>query len=126
MVQEAKRSLRAAYSPYSKVRVGASVLGADGKVYSGCNVENASYGATICAERTAVVKAVSEGNKEIKGVVIVTEAQEPWAPCGMCRQVLLEFGSPKTPVLLVSTKGKSRRFTLGKLCPASFSPKQMK
>ncbi len=121
-----RSALKAAYSPYSKIRVGSAVLTDDGQVFSGCNVENASYGATICAERTAILKAVSEGAKSIQAIVVMTESAEPWAPCGLCRQVILEFATLKTPVILVNTKGKQKRLSVGRLCPYAFSPKQMK
>ena len=86
----AKDMLRYSYVPYSKFSVGAALLGADGKVYTGVNVENASYGATICAERTAVTKAVSEGCRSFVAIAIASSGGEAW-PCGICRQVLWEF-----------------------------------
>lgn len=125
LIEASRSALNAAYSPYSKIRVGSAVLTNDGQIFSGCNVENASYGATICAERTAIFKAISEGAKSIKGVVVMTESRKPWAPCGLCRQVILEFASAKTPVILANTKGKQKLLTVGELCPHSFSPKQM-
>jgi cytidine deaminase len=126
MMEVARRALKNAYSPYSKYKVAAAVLDEDGFVSGGCNVENASYGGTVCAERVAIFKAVSEGAREMKAIVVMTEAKSPWAPCGLCRQVMLEFGNPNTPVILKSTKGATKRLTLADLCPHSFSPKQMK
>lgn len=115
-----------AYSPYSKKRVSCAILTEDGHIFSGCNVENASYGATICAERTAIAKAVSEGAKQIRAVVVMNAGSEPWAPCGICRQVILEFAQPETPVRMLSIKGRTLDSTVGELCPYSFSPEQMK
>lgn len=115
-----------AYSPYSNVKVGAAVMGANGKIYAGCNVENASFGATICAERAAILCAVSDGEKEINSVLILTAAANPWPPCGMCRQVLLEFASLAVTVYLVSLKGKVVKTSMARLCPQSFSRKMMR
>ena len=126
MIEAAREVLKNAYSPYSRYRVAAAVLDERGRVSVGCNVENASFGATVCAERVAVFNAIVHGAKRIQAVIIMTESRRPWAPCGMCRQVLLEFCDPKTPVILKSTKGPSRRFTLKTLCPHSFSPAQIK
>lgn len=81
------------YAPYSKVTVGAALLGVSGKVYTGVNVENASFGATNCAERTAIFKAVSEGEREFTAIAIASNLDHPISPCGICRQVILEFGS---------------------------------
>ncbi len=126
MIDAAREVLKNAYSPYSKYRVAAAVLDERGRVSVGCNVENASYGATVCAERVAIFNAVAHGAKRIEAVVIMTESKKPWPPCGMCRQVLLEFADLKTPVLLKSTKGPSKQLKLKALCPLQFSPAQMK
>lgn len=88
-----------AYAPYSKFRVGAAILYNGGVVFTGCNIENASYGLTICAERNAVAAAVAKGHTTIEAVAIVVEDETPAYPCGACRQVLMEFASPDTPVL---------------------------
>lgn len=114
-----------AHAPYSKFHVGAAVLTESGEIFGGCNVENASYGATICAERSAVVAAISNGNKKIEAVYLVTTSDEPWPPCGMCRQVLLEFAAGETPVISMNKKGKTKSFTLGQLCPEAFTPDQL-
>ena len=88
----ARKASESSYSPYSHFAVGAAVVSADGRVFSGCNVENASYGLTICAERNAIFQAVAAGVREIRALVIYTPTPEPVTPCGACRQVLLEFG----------------------------------
>lgn len=121
LVNAAKSAMTHAYAPYSKFQVGAAVLGASGKVYAGCNVENASYGLSICAERTAVANAVCAGEREIMAVAIATSVGEPAFPCGACRQVLAEF-APKggdMTIYLVSAQGADT-YTLSELLPHSF------
>lgn len=117
------------YSPYSGHKVGAALLTADGKIYSGCNVENSSYGATICAERVAIQKAVSEmGRVDIVEMVVVTEASPPWPPCGMCRQVLSEFG-PDARVFAANLSsgsiGEVKGMKLSDLLPDAFTPQHL-
>ncbi|MBQ9083925.1 MAG: cytidine deaminase [Clostridia bacterium] len=112
-----------AYAPYSRYRVGAALLGADGTVYTGCNIENAAYPATVCAERTALFKAVSEGCRQFSALAVVGGAEEPDScayPCGVCRQVLSEFCPPEMPVYLLDG-GHIVKLTLGELLPHSFS-----
>jgi cytidine deaminase len=127
--QEAELAARAgqarqwAYAPYSNYFVGAALLTASGKVYDGVNVENAAYGSSICAERTAVVKAVSEGEREITAVAVATEAGG--SPCGACRQVLAEFGLDAA-VLLVNAAGEiTLRTTVRSLLPDAFGPNEL-
>ena len=103
-----------AYAPYSKFRVGAALLGADGVIYRGCNVENLSFGLTICAERNAVAQAVAAGCREFTALVVVADTREPISPCGACRQVLAEFGD--LPILM-ATRETSEESTLGILLP---------
>lgn len=91
LIDEAKRALTYAYVPYSNFQVGAALLTKGGKVYTGCNIENASFGATICAERTAIAKAISEGEREFEKIAVVSSSNEHTYPCGICRQVLAEF-----------------------------------
>lgn len=117
---EAARSARDfAYSPYSNYKVGAALLCEDGTVYTGCNVENAAFGLTNCAERTAVFKAVSEGNKAFKAIAIAADQTAPW-PCGACRQVLVEF-APKLRVLVTWGDHQVEKTTLDELLPHGFS-----
>jgi len=108
-----------AHAPYSRYRVGAAVLDERGRLHSGCNVENASYGLTICAERNAVAAAVAAGAKHIRAVAVVT--RDGASPCGACRQVLAELGSPTTEVLLASAAGKPVTHTLNALLPHAFA-----
>ncbi len=108
-----------AYAPYSEFRVGACVLTLSGKIFCGVNVENASYGLTVCAERVAVFKAVSEGERDLVAIAVVTESDTLAFPCGACRQVLYEF-SPDMIVVVANRKGKSRTFRLNELLPEGF------
>jgi cytidine deaminase len=108
-----------AYAPYSNYRVGAALLVASGQVHTGVNVENASYGLAICAERTAAVKAVTAGDREFVAIAVVTE--NGGSPCGACRQVLAEVG-PQMRVVLADAAGKSRTYRLSDLLPDSFGP----
>ena len=120
---DAARAVRLkAYAPYSRFLVGAAIEAEDGRIFTGCNVENASYGLTNCAERVAVGSAVSAGARGFKRIVVATEADPPSAPCGACRQVLAEFGD--LAVDAVSPGGK-RSWRLAELLPASFGPKDL-
>ncbi len=123
LIALAAEARKMAYTPYSGFRVGAALLGKSGKVYTGCNVENAAYTPTNCAERTAIFKAVSEGEREFVAIAIVggkgEETAEFCAPCGVCRQVLAEFCDPDFTVVLGNPE-KYEAFTLAKLLPFSF------
>ena len=115
------------YTPYSNFNVGAALLGTNGKVYQGCNIENAAFSPTNCAERTAFFKAVSEGVKEFEAICIVGGKDgiltEYAAPCGVCRQVMMEFCDPKTfKIILAVSKDKYDVFTLNELFPLGFGP----
>lgn len=112
------------YSPYSKFAVGAAVLTDDGKIFTGCNVENASYGLTNCAERTAIFKAVSEGYKKFKAIAIVLDAPNYGAPCGACRQVIYEFGS-NIDVIMGTVSGKYEIKKISELIPLAFGPENL-
>jgi cytidine deaminase len=118
---EAAHSVRDnAHAPYSRYHVGAAVRGGSGKIYSGANVENASYGLALCAERSAVAAAISAGEKRIEAVAVETSTSPPAAPCGMCRQVLAEFAGDELPVALTNDKGERQDTTLGALLPHAF------
>ncbi|MBA7528458.1 Cytidine deaminase [subsurface metagenome] len=108
-----------AYAPYSSFKVGAAVLTEDGKTFSGSNIENASYGATMCAERVAIFKAISSGHKTIKAVSVVADYPTPIPPCGICRQVAIEFGK-KAVVLMSNTVGEIKIEKLDRLLPSAF------
>lgn len=113
------------YAPYSGFRVGAAVRLSDGSVFAGCNVENSSFGATICAERSAIVAAVSaKGTIEVAEVMVVTDATTPWPPCGLCRQVIAEFG-PRCIVYAANTAGNLTTFAFEELYAHPFGPEQM-
>lgn len=117
----AARAVRArAHAPYSKFLVGAAVLDEKGRVHVGCNVENASYGLTICAERNAVAAAVAAGARAVRAVAVVTSMGPEGTPCGACRQVLAELGDASTRVLLAGPRGSAEVTTLGALLPRSF------
>lgn len=110
-----------AYIPYSHFPVGAALECADGTVFTGCNIENASFGPTICAERTAVAKAVSEGHTDFVRIVVAGRCESFCVPCGVCRQVLREF-APNIEVICLNGKGEEQAFTLPELLPHSFGP----
>jgi homotetrameric cytidine deaminase len=115
-----------AHSPYSKYRVGAGIRLTTGEVFGGCNVENASYGATICAERGAIMTAVAQvGQIEISEIVVVTSSTPPGSPCGMCRQVISEFAAPGCTIWSVNEKGEAITLPFDKLFPDSFSAAQL-
>lgn len=107
------------YSPYSKFKVGAALETESGEIFTGTNVENASFGATVCAERIAVFKAVAEGYKEFKRLVLVTDTENPTPPCGICRQVLSEF-APNLEIFLCTLSGECKRVTLEEIFPEQF------
>lgn len=121
LIEAAKAAADRAYAPYSRFQVGAALLGRDGRIYSGCNVENASYGLTICAERNAVWSAVAQGCKSFSAIAIFTFAEAPTPPCGACRQVLNEF-SPDLEILIANPAGLASRHTLSQLLPLAFGP----
>lgn len=122
MIEIARQVSRKAYAPYSNYKVGAALKTKSGKIFSGCNVENSSYGLTNCAERTAVFKAVSEGETEFEEIVIFTDSEKLPTPCGACRQVLAEFGS-ELKIKMISNK-EEKESTIDKLLPLGFKFKQ--
>ena len=111
-----------AYAPYSRFPVGAALLASSGTVYAACNVENVSYGLSICAERAAIFKAVSEGERQFEAIAVVTSTGG--SPCGACRQVLAEF-SYRMPVYVADTQGQFRTFTVQELLPEAFLPEDL-
>lgn len=122
LIEQAIKAKQFSYAPYSNFHVGAALLGKSGKVYLGCNIENAAYTPTNCAERTAVFKAVSEGERDFLAIAIVGDREEYLAPCGVCRQVLTEFVNPKEfDIIMVGKNQKYKKMTLNELFPESFS-----
>lgn len=119
LARAARAARRRAYAPYSRFRVGAAVR-AGGGIHSGCNVENASYGLTVCAERVAVATAVAAGARRIDAIAVASGTEEPTPPCGMCLQTLAEFAGPELPVRLVGARGGTVDTTLGELLPRAF------
>jgi cytidine deaminase len=120
LIQQAQGAYRQAYVPYSHYPVGAAVL-FSGKIYSGCNVENASYGLTVCAERNAIFHAVAQGERQLRGIAIAVPTSGFPSPCGACRQVMREFAED-CPVILINGKGQTRLTRLKKLLPETFGP----
>jgi len=125
LIEEAVLASKQAYVPYSKFTVGAALLTADHKIYRGCNIENASYGLTNCAERTAIFKAVSEGDKHFLAIAVVGDTDGPISPCGACRQVLSEFCGKDTQIILANIKGDFVITTISELLPGHFSSKDL-
>ena len=124
LVDAAKSARARAYSPYSGVKIGAAVLASDGSIYSGTNIENASYGLSCCAERTAIFKAVSEGKSKLVAIAVVGKTEDFTRPCGACRQVMVEF-NPKMKVLRRGLDGFSEDGTASSLLPEHFSPEEL-
>eukprot|EP01137_Pigoraptor_chileana_P022658 Opistho-2@87776 len=126
LVAEAHKAKITAYCPYSNFRVGAALLTEDGKIYLGCNVENSSYGLAICAERTAYVKAVSEGHRKFRAIAVATDVQNKYcSPCGACRQFMAEFGL-ETALYLSKPDLTFQMYTVGDLIPLAFTPEHLK
>ena len=124
LISAARTAQAHAYAPYSNFRVGAALESYDGAVFSGCNVENASYGLTICAERAAICAAVTAGVTRFRRAVVVSDVDPPAAPCGACRQVLAEFGLD-LPIDGVGSRG-TVRWRLSELLPVAFGPEQLR
>lgn len=125
LIEAASEAREKAYAPYSGYRVGAAVLCAGGKVFTGCNVENASYPCGVCAERTAAAKAVSEGERSIEAVAVIGSSEEICTPCGMCRQFLYEFGEEMT-IICCSDDGRHETHKIKELLPFGFGSNSMK
>ena len=122
LIASAVAARERAYAPYSNFKVGAALKGKSGRVYAGCNVENAAYGPSMCAERTAIFKAVSEGEREFEAIAVVTENGA--SPCGSCRQVMMEF-APDMAVIIADTQGRARFTTVRDLLPDGFTPEHL-
>jgi cytidine deaminase len=122
MLDLARAALINAHAPYSRLRVGACVRAASGRLYAGCNVENASYGLTLCAESAAIAAMVAGGDRRIVEALVVTERDEPCSPCGRCRQQLAEFAGADTPVHMAGPEGVRLTRALGELLPLAFGP----
>lgn len=123
LIDVAKKYRENAYVPYSKFKVGAAVLTDSGKVFGGCNIENSSYPVTNCAERTAIFKAVSEGEKNLVAIAVIADTEDPCSPCGACRQVMAEFKIPK--IIMANLKGDTKIVTLEEILPFAFSDKDL-
>ncbi|KAA0560539.1 MULTISPECIES: cytidine deaminase [Bacillaceae] len=125
LIQEAKLAREKAYVPYSKFKVGAALLSKDGKVYHGCNIENAAYSMCNCAERTALFKAYSEGDTDYSMIAVVADTARPVPPCGACRQVISELCPKEMKVVLTNLKGDVEELTVAELLPGAFSPEDL-
>ena len=127
LIKEAIENLKNSYSPYSKFAVSCVILLKDGKIINGVNVENASFGGTICAERSAIVNLISQGLKisDVKKVVIVSSGKDKCIPCCICRQIMLEFLDLKTPIIMANQNLEYDEVTLGELIPFPFDPKNL-
>jgi cytidine deaminase len=126
LVRKARAARKQAYAPYSRFKVGAAVLSERGEVFTGCNVENASYGLCNCAERTALFAAIAAGYKrgQFTHLAVIGDTDEPIAPCGACRQVMLELGGPKLIVIRANLRGQTELTTAGDLLPGAFQLKK--
>ena len=119
LLEAALAARECAYAPYSKFLVGAAVRAESGKIYTGCNIENASYGLTVCAERNALFSAVGAGERKFTALCVVGDTEEPISPCGACRQVMAEFKVPC--IILANLKGDVKEYTLEELLPYGFT-----
>ncbi|CAM3106627.1 cytidine deaminase [Sporolactobacillus spathodeae] len=126
LIEAARRAMERAYVPYSHFQVGAALLTKSGQIISGCNIENAAYSLGNCAERTALFKAFSEGEKEYAALAVIADSPRPCAPCGACRQVMSELCSPNMPVILANTDGAIQHTTVAELLPGAFLSEDMK
>lgn len=127
LVSYAKDAMENSYSPYSKFKVGAALLTTSGEVYSGANIENASYGLTMCAERNAIYNAYCHGveYEDIEALAIITDTSRPASPCGACRQVISELIPPETPIYLANLRGDIKVTKIGELLPYSFDSEDL-
>jgi cytidine deaminase len=121
LLEAARKARGKAYAPYSRFRVGAAVVSGSGRIYTGSNVENASYGLTCCAERSAIFAMIGAGEKKIAGILVIGDSKEFLPPCGACRQVIAEFAGPRTRVYMCDRSGKCQEIAFGELMPYRFS-----
>ena len=119
---QAKAASDQAYAPYSHFPDGVAILASSGRIYTGCNVENASYGGTTCAERNAIAAAVVAGERQFAALVVYTPQDKLTPPCGICRQVIAEFFTPQSPIASCNHLGQIQQWTLGELLPSAFTP----
>lgn len=126
LIKEALKARDFAYVPYSKFKVGAALLSKDGQLFPGCNIENAAYSVTNCAERTALFKAYSDGVTQFATLVVVADTDGPVSPCGACRQVISELCEADMEVILTNLKGDIQKTTVAELLPGAFSPRDLK
>lgn len=124
LLEAARKVKENAYAPYSNFHVGAALVTDSGKLYSGCNVENTSYGLTICAERNAIFKMAAEGERKISEILVIGDTEEFLPPCGACRQVIAEFSENGTAVYLCNKQGEWKKTTVGELIPFTFTLKE--
>lgn len=120
LLEAAKAVRERAYCPYSDFQVGSAILTDDGSIFIGCNIENRTFGLTVCAERVAVLSAVAQGHRKLAAVVAMTDTEPPSPPCGQCLEVLTEFGHPDLPVLLANVQGDSKEYRLRDFLPHPF------
>lgn len=125
LIQEAHKAREFAYVPYSNFKVGAALVTKDGQIFHGCNIENAAYSMTNCAERTALFKAYSEGVTQFESLVVVADTEGPVSPCGACRQVISELCDPEMEVILTNLKGDVQKIQVKDLLPGAFSPRDL-
>jgi cytidine deaminase len=125
LIESARSGFSNAYAPYSNFHVGAAALTTSGSIVKGCNVENASYGLTVCAERNCIAQGVIGGEQEFSAIVIYTNQEKLTPPCGACRQVIAEFFSPLAPVMAVNHKNEQKLWTVTELLPDAFTPKDL-
>ena len=123
-IKEAEKARKRAYTPYSKFKVGAAVLSVDGEIFTGCNIENASFGLAVCAERVAIFKAISEGSTKFEAVAVIGDTDKPCSPCGACRQVISEFGED-IPLIMANLKGDVKIKKIKELLPEAFGKKDL-
>ncbi|HLS35747.1 MAG TPA: cytidine deaminase [Bacillota bacterium] len=125
LIEQAKHIREKAYTPYSNFNVGAALLTKSGEIYTGCNIENASYPVSCCAERVAIFNAISEGHKQFQGMAVVADTNGPVSPCGSCRQVMAEFFDKDIPIYLLNLQDNVIETNIEELLPSSFQPKHL-